>query len=352
MRRCPSLVSLYLIAACAIAPGARAQATTAKPTSNGWQVPVGLLAIAGGTAGAFYLGRRTGQKNNQVQETLRDYHRIFQADETPLSLAVSAEPSAKAEVLSKVAPVAEPQMQPAPVEIAPVETAPVETAQTTTVQSAVDSAPAVVHTPASASATHTPDALVLEAVTPTGETLPEVKPAAPTAATSAIAPSAPAPLLETQRLNQGSAIDQLIQDLQNPDANQRRRAIWGLSQRGDTRAVQPLVDLMIDSDSKQRSMILSALSEIGTRTLKPMSRALAISLQDESPDVRKNAIRDLTRVYDLMAQISHMVHQATEDPDSDVRETAQWALKQMNRFRVPEGSSSLKTSVSPPESLT
>jgi HEAT repeat protein len=98
-------------------------------------------------------------------------------------------------------------------------------------------------------------------------------------------------------------------------------------------------------------MILSALSEIGTRTLKPMSRALAISLQDESPDVRKNAIRDLTRVYDLMAQISQMVHQATEDPDSEVRETAKWALKQMNRFRVPDGSSNLKTSVSPPESL-
>jgi 3-methyladenine DNA glycosylase AlkC len=110
---------------------------------------------------------------------------------------------------------------------------------------------------------------------------------------------------------------------------------------------------MLESDSRQRNLILSALSEIGTRTLKPMSRALAVSLQDPSPDVRKNALRDLTRVYDLIAQISHFVQQATEDPHPDVRDTAHWALKQLQRTRPGslEAKPALTQGVSSPERM-
>jgi HEAT repeat protein len=140
--------------------------------------------------------------------------------------------------------------------------------------------------------------------------------------------------------------------LRSPDPVKRRKVIWELGQRGDTRAVQPLVDLLIDSDSKQRSLILSTLSEIGTRTLKPMTRALAVSLQDENAEVRKNAIRDLTRVYDMVSQISNLLHKATEDSDQDVQETAKWALGQLNRIRqVPGDLPALKNSISPPENL-
>jgi hypothetical protein len=159
---------------------------------------------------------------------------------------------------------------------------------------------------------------------------------------------------ETTRLAKINIVDELVRDLRTPDPVKRQKVIWELGQRGDTRAVQPMVDLMLDSDSKQRSLILSALSEIGTRTLKPLSRALAISLQDENADVRKNAIRDLTRVYDMVAQISHLLHKATDDPDQEVQETARWALGQLNRIRAVPGMESLpalKNSVSPPESL-
>ncbi len=159
---------------------------------------------------------------------------------------------------------------------------------------------------------------------------------------------------ETTRLAKINIVDELLRELRSPDPIKRQKVIWELGQRGDSRAVQPMVDLMLDSDSKQRSLILSALSEIGTRTLKPLSRALAISLQDESPDVRKNAIRDLTRVYDLVSQISHLLHNASDDPDRDVQETALWALGQLNRIRsVPSNSDlpAFKNSVSPPENL-
>ncbi|PSB16719.1 PBS lyase [Phormidesmis priestleyi ULC007] len=170
-----------------------------------------------------------------------------------------------------------------------------------------------------------------------------------------VSPTEDPQVSETTRLAKISIVDELLRELRTPDPAKRQKIIWELGQRGDTRAVQPMVDLMIDSDSKQRSLILSALSEIGTRTLKPLSRALAISLQDESADVRKNAIRDLTRVYDLVSQISHLLHQASDDPDRDVQETAVWALGQLNRMRsAPTSAENLpafKQSVSPPENL-
>ncbi|PZO53713.1 MAG: hypothetical protein DCF15_12635, partial [Phormidesmis priestleyi] len=138
---------------------------------------------------------------------------------------------------------------------------------------------------------------------------------------------------EARPLAQVDVIEGLIGDLRSSDPSNRRKAIWELGQRGNSLAMQPLVDSMVDADSKEKSLVLAALSEIGIRSLKPMSRALAIALQDDNPEVRKNAIRDLTRVYDLVVQISQMLGHATEDEDPEVRQTAAWALDQLNRIR-------------------
>lgn len=139
---------------------------------------------------------------------------------------------------------------------------------------------------------------------------------------------------QTTRLAKLNIVEELINELQSPNRTKRQMAIWDLGQRGDSRAIQPLVDLMVDSDSQECSLILAAITEIGSRTLKPINRALAISLQNENAEVRKNALRDVTRIYDLMFQMSQMLYHTVEDPDADVRETAQWALRQMNRNRV------------------
>ncbi|MEH2023756.1 peptidoglycan-binding protein [Nostoc sp.] len=138
---------------------------------------------------------------------------------------------------------------------------------------------------------------------------------------------------KTSRLAKLNIVDELIQDLRSAEPTKRRKAIWDLGQQGDSRAIQHLVDIMIDADSQESSLILAALSEIAIRTLKPMNRALAISIQDESPQVRQNAIRDLTRVYDMMGQMSQMLRHALEDPDPDVQATARYALTQINRMR-------------------
>ena len=145
------------------------------------------------------------------------------------------------------------------------------------------------------------------------------------------------PLNRTTRLAKVDIVNELIGDLDNFDRMKRRKAIWELSQQGDSRAIQPLIELLMESDSRQRSLVLGALSEIGTRTLKPMTRALVVALQDENVEVRKNAIRDLTRIYDCVAQISHLLRHAMEDPDLEVQETAQWALGQLSRIRTTIG---------------
>ncbi|HEY9810759.1 MAG TPA: peptidoglycan-binding protein [Halomicronema sp.] len=138
---------------------------------------------------------------------------------------------------------------------------------------------------------------------------------------------------EMTRLSKIDIVEELIHDLPTSDPFKRRKTIWELGQRGDSRAIQPLVNLMIDSDSQQRSLILAALSEISARSLKPMNRALALSLEDDNPEVRKNAIRDVTRIYDMILQMSQLLRRAVDDEDIEVQETARWALGQLNNIR-------------------
>ncbi|NJR66493.1 MAG: hypothetical protein HC772_16110 [Leptolyngbyaceae cyanobacterium CRU_2_3] len=148
-----------------------------------------------------------------------------------------------------------------------------------------------------------------------------------------IAQSPSTSMAETTRLAKVDMVETLISDLVNLNPSDRHKAIWQLGQRGDSRAIQPLVDLLMDSDSVQRSLILAAVSEIGVRSLKPMNRALMMSIQDESPDVRKNAIRDMTRLCEVVAQMSQLLQYAASDSDPEVQDTAQWALNQLNRIR-------------------
>ncbi|MGD2181367.1 peptidoglycan-binding protein [Lusitaniella coriacea] len=138
-----------------------------------------------------------------------------------------------------------------------------------------------------------------------------------------------------ERLPRVDGIEELIKDLQEPQLEKRRKAIWELAQRADSRAVQPLIGLLIDADSQQRGLILEALTRIGTRTLKPMNRALTIALQDENAQVRKNAIRDLTQMYDSIANLSKFLYLAADDPDPEVQETARWAIEQLNSIKTP-----------------
>lgn len=149
---------------------------------------------------------------------------------------------------------------------------------------------------------------------------------------SAAAAETDLPLEATTRLSPVDIVDSLVQELASPDRAVRRHAIWELGQRGHSDVIQPLVDGLLEADSQEKSLIFAALAEISSRSLRPMHRALTLGLQDPSPEVRKNAIRDLSRVYDTVVQLSPMLAHAAQDPDPGVQETAQWALNQLNRI--------------------
>lgn len=155
------------------------------------------------------------------------------------------------------------------------------------------------------------------------------------------------------RVAKVNIIDELIQDLQQPDSELRRRAIWELGQRGNSAAMQPLVNLLTQVDSQEQSLILAALAEITSQTLKPMNRAVMIALQSENAEVRKNAIRDLTKIFDSFKQSGRMLGHAVIDDDPDVRQTADWALDQLNKMRPssPNTAGLLGESEPPPKRL-
>ena len=167
----------------------------------------------------------------------------------------------------------------------------------------------------------------------------------PLAAASAYPPSHKSASLSQAAVGQAYSVEILLNNLQSRDHAIRRQAIWELGQKGESVAVQPLISSMEEADSQQRSLILAALSEIGVRTLTPLNRALGLSLQDKNTDVRKNAIRDITRIYIAMEQISQILGQAIADDDPEVRETAQWALSQVRSPNPIQAIPALPTSV-------
>ena len=127
-------------------------------------------------------------------------------------------------------------------------------------------------------------------------------------------------------------VPELIRDLEKSDRTLRSKTIWELAQRGDSRAMKPLVELMVDVDSQERGLILEAMTQIAGRTLKPMNKAIMMSLEDENANVKQNAIRDLTRVYELMSQVTKRLALVVEDSDAQVQETAKWALQKLNQM--------------------
>ena len=134
-------------------------------------------------------------------------------------------------------------------------------------------------------------------------------------------------------------LEVLLQGLKANDPQQRRQIIGELAQTGDSRAIKPLVDLMHRSNSPERSFILEALSQISTRTLKPIHQALTLSLEEQNPQARQTAVQDLTHLYELMSQISQQLAEAVPAPNGEVKETAQPVLNPLNL--APQNSSPL-----------
>ena len=120
--------------------------------------------------------------------------------------------------------------------------------------------------------------------------------------------------------------------------NLRRKAIWELAKVGDHRSLEPLAKIMSQADSVNKSLISQAIMQIANRSFKPINNELFVLLEDKNPEVRKIAIRDLTTLYKFASQITKRLVKMQSDPDSEVRQTATEALKQL-RFNSVSPSS-------------
>ena len=123
---------------------------------------------------------------------------------------------------------------------------------------------------------------------------------------------------------------ELIKDLQQSDRTLRRKAIWELAQKGDSRAIEPLVEIMSEATSLGKSLILSAITQIAHRNFAPVNNILFASLEDKNSEVRKDAIRNLVALYESISGVNKRLTNMLDDSDREVRQTAKWALKRID----------------------
>ena len=141
----------------------------------------------------------------------------------------------------------------------------------------------------------------------------------------------------------GTEIDvvfELIQDLHQSDRLEdtnaskdlKRKAIWELGQSNDFRAVEPLIQTIPKADSLEKGLILDAITQITNRSFASINRAVLTSLEDENAEVRKNAIQDLTSLYQSMSSIALRLSKMVDDRNLEVRQTAKWTLEKFDRM--------------------
>ena len=138
----------------------------------------------------------------------------------------------------------------------------------------------------------------------------------------------------TSNTTEIDVVFELIQDLQLRDRDLRRKAIWELAQTTDSRALDPLVNILSQVDALDKNLVLDAITQITFRNVKPINSALFNSLRDANSEVRKNAICDLVILYKPVSQITERLNQMLNDSDREVRQTAEWALKQFNQTSI------------------
>jgi len=129
---------------------------------------------------------------------------------------------------------------------------------------------------------------------------------------------------------------ELIQDLKKSDFQLRRKAIWELALTGDSRSIEPLINIIPEVKSIDKSLIVNAISQIAYRNFAVIYDVLFASLKDANSDVRKDAIRDIVALHESTARINRNLHIMLNDSDKEVRQTAEWALKIINLSSLPQ----------------
>jgi HEAT repeat protein len=125
-------------------------------------------------------------------------------------------------------------------------------------------------------------------------------------------------------------LDLLEEGLKSQHETVRRAAAQALGRLGDARAVEPLIQALVDVDEKVREAAAQALGRLGEISLEPLIQALV----DVDADVRRAAAQALGQLGDARA-VEPLI-QALEDMDADVRRAAAQALGRLGDARAVE----------------
>jgi HEAT repeat protein len=128
------------------------------------------------------------------------------------------------------------------------------------------------------------------------------------------------------------SVAELISDVVNPDSPTRRESASALADLGERRAVQPLINVMLnDREFDMRAFAATCLGEIGdSRAIEP----LVATLHDSYAYVRAAAAGALGDLGDSRA-LPELERTARKDSDRDsskawnVRDTAKQAINKI-----------------------
>lgn len=133
---------------------------------------------------------------------------------------------------------------------------------------------------------------------------------------------------------------ELIEDLQHSDRQIVRKAIWELAEKGDARSIQPLVNIVPTVSSLDKSLISNAITQLVHRSFQPIEHRLFANLEHQDPQVRKNAIHDLSDIYLFIAPVTKQLVRMQLDEDPEVSQAAVRALHQLclgSHFKSEQG---------------
>lgn len=153
------------------------------------------------------------------------------------------------------------------------------------------------------------------------------------------------PLVEIETISQLTVLNsntfkidlvvELIKYLQQPDEDLRREAILELARIGDSRAIEPLSEILSQVNSTDRRLVMVAITQIIRRSFQPLQELLFFTFDDANPEIKQNAIRDLAAIYAFVAPITKQLARMQVDRDMQVRQTAKLAIEQLNLCYFP-----------------
>jgi HEAT repeat protein len=126
------------------------------------------------------------------------------------------------------------------------------------------------------------------------------------------------------------AVEQLISSLQDADASVRVLAVMALAKLGDSRTAEPLVAALRDTDELVQMAVWAALVDMGRPAVGPLMAAL----RDANPDVQRNAALALGELAD--PQSVDALLEALADPRHPARAAVTKALGQIKDPRSVE----------------